>query len=43
MVDLRSFPKGMTELVENTAFDDILIMYNFMNLESDTNLYRLKY
>ena len=43
VVDLRSFPKGMTELVENTAFDDILIMYNFMNLESDTNLYRLKY
>lgn len=43
VVDLRSFPKGMTELLENTSFDDILIMYNFMNLESDTNLYRLKY
>lgn len=43
VVDLRSFPKGMTELLENTEFDDILVMYNFMNLESDTNLYRLKY
>ena len=43
VVDLRSFPKGMTELLESTEFDDILIMYNFMNLESDTNLYRLKY
>ena len=43
VVDLRSFPKGMTELLESTPFDDILIMYNFMNLESDTNLYRLKY
>ena len=43
IVDLRSFPKGMTELLETTEFDDILIMYNFMNLESDTNLYRLKY
>lgn len=43
IVDLRSFPKGMTELVENTSFDDIFILYNFMNLESDTNLYRLKY
>ena len=43
VVDLRSFPKGMTELLESTPFDDILIMYNFMNLESDTNVYRLKY
>ena len=43
VVDLRSLPVGMTELLETTEFDDILIMYNFMNLESDTNLYRLKY
>jgi len=43
VVDLRSFPKGLTELIETTEFDDILILYNFINFQSDTNLYRLKY
>ncbi len=43
VVDLRSLPKGLTELVESNSFDDILILYNFVNFQSDTNLYRLKY
>ncbi len=43
VIDLRSLPKGLTELVENNEFDDILILYNFINFQSDTNLYRLKY
>ncbi len=43
VVDLRSLPKGLTELVESNDFDDILILYNFINFQSDTNLYRLKY
>lgn len=43
VADLRSLPMGLTELIENTEFDDILVMYNFMNFQSDTNFYRLKY
>lgn len=41
MVDLRSLPTGMTALMEETAFDDILILYNFENLAADTNFYRI--
>mgnify|MGYP003105470482 FL=1 len=41
VVDLRSLPNGMTQLMEETEFDDILVLYNFENLASDTNLYRL--
>lgn len=41
IVDLRSYPMGMTNLCEETAFDEILVLYNFENLESDTNCYRI--
>ncbi len=41
VVDLRSLPTGMTALMEETAFDDILILYNFENLAADTNFYRI--
>ncbi|MGI5894473.1 MAG: DHHW family protein [Candidatus Merdivicinus sp.] len=43
IVDLRSMPKGLTELVEQNSFTDILFLYNFTNLASDTNLFRLRY
>lgn len=43
VVDLRSMPKGLTELVEQNDFTDILVLYNFTNLASDTNLFRLRY
>lgn len=43
IVDLRSLPMGLNELLANNEFKDILIMYNFKNFESDTNLYRFKY
>ena len=43
IVDLRSFPKGMTDLVKENDFTDILFLYNFMNFASDTNFYRLNY
>ena len=43
VVDLRSFPQGINALCEEKDFDDILVLYNFENLQSDTNFYRLEY
>lgn len=43
MVDLRSFPKGMQELCETENFEDIIVLYSFSNICSDTNIYRLNY
>ena len=28
---------------EDGAFDQVLLMYNFMNLVTDTNIYKLNY
>ncbi len=41
IVDLRSYPMGLTKLCEETDFDEIVVLYNFENLESDTNFYRI--
>lgn len=43
IVDLRSFPQGMQQLCAEQDFTDILILYSFSNICSDTNFYRLKY
>ncbi|MBR6789462.1 MAG: hypothetical protein IKM31_01190 [Oscillospiraceae bacterium] len=43
MVDLRSFPVGMQELCETENFEDIIVLYSFSNICSDTNFYRLNY
>lgn len=43
VVDLRSLPTGLSEIVKENAFTDILVLYNFMNLASDTNIYRINY
>lgn len=43
MVDLRSFPVGMQELCETENFTDIIVLYSFSNICSDTNFYRLNY
>ena len=43
MVDLRSFPKGMQELCATENFTDIIVLYSFSNICSDTNFYRLNY
>lgn len=43
VVDLRSLPMKMSELLGQYEFDDILIMYNFMNYASDTNIAKIKY
>ena len=41
IVDLRSYPAGLTALCEQTDFENIVVLYNFENLESDTNFYRI--
>ena len=38
VVDLRFLAGSMTELMEGTAFDDVLVLYSFMNFSSDSNL-----
>ena len=43
MVDLRSFPVGMQELCATEDFSDIIVLYSFSNICSDTNFYRLNY
>lgn len=43
VVDLRAIPFKMSEFMQTNTFDDILLIYNFMNFTSDTNFARLKY
>ncbi len=43
IVDLRAIPIKISELLEKNKFDDILILYNFMNFSTDTNLAKLRY
>lgn len=43
VVDLRSIPVKMSEFLAEHPFDDVLILYNFMNYASDTNLAKLRY
>ena len=43
IVDLRSLPYGLNEMCKTLQFDETLVLYNFENLESDTNFYRLTY
>ena len=43
VVDLRYLPTGLTQLIEEGDFDQVLLLYNFSSFESDTNLDRLLY
>ncbi len=43
VVDLRSLPVGLTELAAREEFDQVLVLYHFVNFASDTNFYRLGY
>ncbi|MEM1483995.1 DHHW family protein [Oscillospiraceae bacterium PP1C4] len=43
VIDARSLTGKMSELMSQTDFDDVLVMYNFMNFSSDTNIARLTY
>lgn len=41
IIDLRYYTGKLSELLEQQAFDDVFILYNFMNFTSDTNVYKL--
>lgn len=41
IVDLRFLVEKMSELMERTDFDDVLILYNFMSISSDKDVMRL--
>lgn len=43
VVDLRYLPMGFSDLMDKNSFDRVLFLYNFENLESDSNFYRLDY
>lgn len=43
VVDLRSLPKGVNELVKTEQIQDVLVLYSFSNLSSDANLPRIRY
>lgn len=43
IVDLRAGQKPLSEILAENTFTDVFLLYNFMNLASDTNLYRLSY
>lgn len=34
---------SLSQLINEGGFDEILLMYNFSNLVTDTNLYKLGY
>ena len=43
IVDLRYSAVPVSQLLEQGEFDQVLLMYNFMNLVTDTNIYKLSY
>ena len=43
VVDLRSLPKGLNELIKTEQIQDVLVLYSFSNLSSDTNMPRIRY
>ncbi|MEG2174564.1 MAG: DHHW family protein [Oscillospiraceae bacterium] len=43
VVDLRSLPQKLSELIKQEDFDEALILYSFSNLASDANLPRIRY
>ena len=43
VIDLRHFSSKLTGYLEENDFEDILIVYNFINLATDNNILRLKY
>lgn len=43
VVDLRSFMPKLSKYVEENEFDNIAILYNFMNFVRDTNVIKLKF
>ena len=43
VVDLRAIPKNLSQLMAETQFSDIFILYNFSTFCSDAYLPYLKY
>ena len=43
IIDLRSFPYNFNEFYEIYKFDNVLIMYSFINLVNDVYISKLKY
>ena len=43
MVDLRAMAGKMSDLLAENDYDDILLLYSFMNFASDQNIPKLRY
>ena len=43
VVDLRSLPQALSEMIGRENFSEVLILYSFSNLASDANLPRILY
>lgn len=43
VIDLRSLPKGLNELIAAEKECEVLVLYSFSNLSSDANLPRIRY
>ena len=43
IVDLRYLAGSLSQLINEGGFDEILLMYNFSNLVTDSNIYKLGY
>lgn len=43
IVDLRAFMPKLSDYVKEEKFDDILVLYNFMNFAKDSNLIKFKF
>ena len=42
VIDLRSFSESVSEYINNNSFDNVLVLYNFVNFTRDTNIIKLK-
>lgn len=43
VVDLRSFSLKLSDYIKKEKFDDVLVLYNFVNFVNDTNLIKFKF
>lgn len=43
VVDLRAFMPALSQYIKDEKFDNILVLYNFMNFSKDTNLIKFKF
>ena len=43
IIDLRSFNIKISNYMEENDFDNILVLYNFINLSTDSDIIKIKY